>query len=226
MGDDDDAVINYSRNKLEKLLTEKLNVKKIFDEAMNEAKHGIPTYVLNDSKPVVIGGTMRIPLLKRLLLSYFSSNITLPMIFESSNEDFTGLIQTLNMDESAASGCCVYQIAKSINLKFDDPFKMDGNTSLKLEEAKSISKSAESKIRANENAKKVVILRNEIEGQLYEHQHDIDSIRSHLNEADKQIVGKLKWLKEHKNETYDKYNECIEEVNEYKFLNSVDVYVI
>lgn len=59
----------------------------------------------------------------------------------------------------------------------------------------------------------------------YEHQHEIDSIRIHIDEAESQIIEKLEWLKNHKSESYEKYNECFEEVNEYKFLNSVDVYI-
>lgn len=204
---------------------------------MDIAKSKIHPFVIKDSKPVVIGGTMRIPLLKRILLSHFSSNVSLPMIFDASNEDFTGLIQTLNMDESAACGSCVYQIAKNISFSFNKPYEMNGSTSLKLDEATHISKSAESKIQANENIKKTVILRNEIEAQLYivvvyfihfryEHQHEIESIRIHIDEADSQLIEKLEWLKNHKTESYEQYNECFEEVNEYKFLNSVDVYIL
>lgn len=60
--------------------------------------------------PVIHGGSMRIPYMKRVLLSTFS-NIT--------QQQFPELNQTLNMDESVSKGACSYYLCSTIPIIWD-----------------------------------------------------------------------------------------------------------
>lgn len=83
--------------------------KKLSDLVASVLKNTVPI-IYPKIIPVIHGGSMRIPYMKRILLSTFS---------DITQQQFPELNQTLNMDESVSKGACSYYLCSTIPIVWD-----------------------------------------------------------------------------------------------------------
>lgn len=119
---------------------------------------------IKNIKAAVIGGTMRIPLFKNELLRIMDPD-------HFKKDVFTGLIQTLNMDECVSNGCCAFGLSQEaphlFNYEFKTPFQEEGDTSMNMNYVSGLRKNANRKSSINETTKKVSMIKNEVESEMY-----------------------------------------------------------
>lgn len=107
--EDDDFEYTFNINELNKLLMDNGYDKRLKDlvaKTINES--GLSKEEKSKLEIVIIGGSMRIPLFKRSLMG---------LLKEINGKE--KLIQTLNMDENDAYGCCYYGGMKEKKWKYE-----------------------------------------------------------------------------------------------------------
>lgn len=159
--EDDDFEYTFNINELNKLLMDNGYDKRLKDlvtKTINES--GLSKEEKSKLEIVIIGGSMRIPLFKRSLID---------LLKEINGKE--KLIQTLNMDENDAYGCCYYGGMKEKKWKyeienflektsFEEDKKIKEIISKSLEEEKSMEEE-DNKTKQNSS------YRNELEGIKY-----------------------------------------------------------